>query len=85
MAFAFGPSVKDGVDNLHTNGSGVVAIDETCCCFVGLFVNLQSCGNVLDGVIGFLQYRDPGASLPSMRLSAHTMILRASARNREAS
>src|SRR6266545_2081627 len=72
MALAFGPSAKGGVDNLHTNGRGVVAIDETGCGFVGMFVDLQSCSNVLDGVIGLLQYRDHGYSLPYMRLSAHT-------------
>jgi hypothetical protein len=54
MALAFGPSVEGGVDNLHTNGSGVVAIDETCCGFVGLFVDLQNRSNVLDGVIRLL-------------------------------
>ena len=30
---------------------------------MGLFVELQRCGNVLDGVIGLLQYRDHGYSL----------------------
>jgi hypothetical protein len=32
---------------------------------VALFVDLQRCGKVLDGVIGLVQYRDHGYSLPS--------------------
>jgi hypothetical protein len=65
MPLAFGPSVQGGIDNLHPNGSGIVAIHKTGSGFMALFVELQRCGKVLDGVIGFVQYRDDGYFLPS--------------------